>query len=143
MYADYYSSDIVTHDDVTEKSEAMNISGYTIRIEAQNYNVRLGTSKVLYAKIYDAEDNDITEMYVDSEYNWNFDIVQTKSLQEQLITNIESYLETYEDDYGNLKYRFKCKFKFIGDERYIDYNILATCKIENLSSDVSLDIIAL
>lgn len=143
MYADYYSSDVVTHEDAMEYAEKMNAKGYVMKIEAPNYNVKIGTSKVLYAKIYDAEDNDITELFIDSECDWNVDIVDVKTLKDSLITNFDSYLDVYKDVYGNKKYRFKCKFKFDGDEQYINNNIIVTCKIEELSSEVSLDIIAL
>jgi hypothetical protein len=132
MYADYYSSDVLPHD---EKDSVKN-KGYAISIESANYNVKLGTSKVLTAKVYDAENNDVTSLYYDSEFIWDFEINQTKTIQENLIIIDKDYSLKE----GN---KFKCKFKFNGDEQYLNHNIKVICKIEDMSSDVLLDIIAL
>ena len=131
MYADYYASDISAHDDVYEKEEVNDNNGYRIEIEAANYNVKLGTSKVLSARIYDANDKDVTEEFYNSEYIWT-------------LNGVPDELIVFDNDYslkdGN---RFKCKFKFDGDESYIDNNIEVTCTIGNMTAKVALDIIAL
>ncbi len=131
MYADYYVSDIVPDENLDDVK-----NGYKIVIEAVNYNVKIGASKVLTAKIFDAEENDVTSDYSTSECVWSFELVKVREIQEELIV--------VDDDYsskdGN---KFKCKFKFNGDEKYIGHNINATCMIDNMSTEISLDIVAL
>ena len=133
MYADYYSSSIVPVEEELENNTSNNCN---IVIEAANYNVKLGTSKVLTAKIYDAENNDVTNEYVDFECIWSCELAEEKTEQEELIIIDEKY--SLKD--GN---KFKCKFKFDGDEQYLGQNINVTCKIDDMSTTVSLDIIAL
>ena len=132
MYADYYASDVYPKDEY----ESVISTGCNIVIEAANYNVKLGTSKVLTAKIYDAENNDVTSEYLNSECIWNFEIVKAESVQDELIVVDEKY--SLKD--GN---KFKYKFKFNGDEQYLGQNINVTCKIDDMSTNVLLDIIAL
>lgn len=132
MYANYYSSDVLPE----ENKESFDYSKYTMVIESANYNVKLGNSKVLTAKIYDAENNDITKIYSGYECIWNINLEQSEDIQEQLIVVDECY--SLKD--GN---EFKCKFKFNGDEQYLGNNINVTCQIDNMSTEVSLDIVAL
>lgn len=138
MYADYYISNVEV--DANDNFDCTkNVQNqYTLIIEAANDKVKLGTSKVLFAKVYDGNNNDVTDLYKTSEYAWSFNYKNP-----DLITNQEFLLDEYYDDNGNSKYRFKCKFKFIGDEYCLDDNINVTCKIEDLSSDILLDIVAL
>ena len=126
MYPDFYDSDVNP-----ESSQNCNIA-----IEAPNYNIKLGASKVLTVKIYDEEKNDITEMYKDSECIWDFGLENSVFDKKKLII--------VDDDYslkeGN---KFKCKFRFDGDEKYLENNIIVTCRIEDMFAEVLLDIIAL
>lgn len=132
MYADYYASDVLP----VEPDEKD-----ILVVESANSNVRLGVSKVLTAKVYDSEKNDITEMYKNSECIWTFKLVQVKT-KNDLIFIEKTWLEEYEEN-NKQKYRFKCKFKFNGDEQYLGHNIEANCTIDNLSENVSLDIVPL
>lgn len=126
MYADYYSSTILPES---------NQKG-TMAIESSNFNIRLGSSKVLTVKIYDFENNDITDMYRGSNFAWSFELMQTKILQEELIVIDEEYSKKE----GN---EFKCKFKFNGDEQYLGCNIKAICQVDDMIADVLLDIVPL
>ena len=132
MYANYYSSDVLPE----ESKESFNYDKYTMIIEAANYNVKLGNAKVLTAKIYDAEKNDITSMYSNHECIWDIGLEKTDTAQEQLIDIDKDY--SLKD--GN---KFKCKFVFNGEEQYLGSNINVTCKIDNMSAKVLLDIVAL
>lgn len=132
MYADYYASDVLP----VEPDEKD-----ILVVESANSNVRLGASKVLTAKVYDSEKNDITEMYKNSECIWTFKLVQVKTKNDLIIIE-KTWLEEYEEN-NKQKYRFKCKFKFNGDEQYLGYNIEANCTIDDLSENVFLDIVPL
>ena len=126
MYADYYSSDIEPGHDEKQPS-------YRLVIHSSNYNVRLGTSKVLTAKIYDAYDNEIIDRYPSIKCIWNFNI-----------NDGDNKLIVVDDEYGSKPgNEFKCKFKFNGDEKYIDKNIYVTCQFDEMIADAQLDIIAL
>lgn len=133
MYADYYVSDVLPK---KEHDNIIQIKENTIVIESANYNVRIGTSKVLNAKIYDSEKNDITNEYLNSDFIWNAELIQTEVQGEELISVDKDYC--FKE--GN---KFKYKFKFNGDEQYLGKNINVTCTVENMSTNVLLDIIAL
>lgn len=126
MYADYYSSNVLP----------INNDKGSLVIEAPNYNVRLGTSKVLSVKIYDSENNDITNTYSGSQCIWDIEMEHVTDVQEELIIIDESY--SAKD--GN---EFKCKFKFNGDEQYLENNIKVSCIIDNMAANVLLNIVAL
>lgn len=136
MYADFFASDVspCSNDD-SFNCNNLNYDKYTMIIEAANYNVKLGTSKVLTAKIYDAENNDVTSEYLSSECIWNVELVGTSSEGNLIVIDEDYHLKD-----GN---KFKCKFKFNGDEQYLSQNINVTCKIDNMSTNILLDIIAL
>ena len=145
MYSNYYSPmhngcdekchiDPCVSDnfDCTEQS----FNKHTVIIEAQNYNVKLGYSKVLTAKIYDAENNDVTDMYKDSECAWNFKLEDMNLNRKKLIVVDEDY-SLKEDN------KFKCKFRFDGDEQYLGHNITVVCKIDDMIAEVLLDVVSL
>lgn len=137
MYPDYYASDVVQpcindNFDCTELKH----NDYTLIIEAPNDKIKLGYSKVLTAKIYDAENNNVTDMFKDSECVWNFKLENTDIVRKKLIVIDEDY--SLKD--GN---KFKCKFMFDGDEKYLQNNITATCQIDDMFADILLDVIAL
>lgn len=132
MYPDYWDSNVLPKQD----EENLECKGYRLSIEAPNYEIKLGNSKVLTAKIYDAEDVDITDMFKGSECIWTFKMDDKNLSSEDLIVVDESYgLKE-----GN---EFKSKFKFNGDEQYLRNNIIVTCQIDDLSANVTLDIVAL
>lgn len=138
MYADYYTSNVEAdaNDNFNCRSESYN--KYTLAIESVNDKIKIGATKVLLAKVYDGENHDITELYKDAKCDWNFN-----GIEPALIDNAQSWLDEYYDDNGALKYRFKCKFKFIGNEHYLNTNVNVVCRVEDLSSDITLDIVAL
>ena len=41
------------------------------------------------------------------------------------------------------KNKFKCKFKFLGDEKYLSQNLTVKCTVGKLESNIILDITAL
>ncbi len=141
MYADYYSSDFTPDIEPCKNDEdfdcnQLNYDKYTMVIEAVSDKVKLGSSKVLNVKIYNAVNEDVTYEYINSECNWTFELNDEEMNQEDLIIVDEEY--SLKD--GN---KFKCKFKFNGDEKYLNYSINVTCKIENLSANFKLAIVAL
>lgn len=132
MYADYWSSNVPPQkgkEDVIHKE-------HKLIIEAPNYNLKLGYTKILTAKIYDANNNDITDMYKDSECIWNFKLENVDLNRKKLIVIDEDYKLKE----GN---KFKCKFKFDGDEQYLQHNITVTCQIDDLIANVKLDVTTL
>ena len=132
MYADYYSSIVVPK----EEDENVLHKQYRLVVEALNYNVKLGYTKVLTAKIYDGQNNEITNVFKDSECIWNFKLENENLERKRLIVIDEEYSLKEEN-------KFKCKFKFDGDEKYLGQNITATCQIDNMTTEVLLEIITL
>ena len=132
MYADYYSSAVTPKEETeVEMSRTTDI----LSVEAVSYNVRVGGSKVVYAKLLDQEGNDVTSNYDGSQLEWSFEIKDEVYTEEGLISIDESY--RYKD--GN---QYKCKFKFNGDEAYINKRITAKVKLGNLSASADLNITA-
>ena len=127
MYANYYSSTIIPKE---EKEDVLNKQCKLI-IEALNYNIKLGYSKIITAKIYDAQNNDITNVFKDSECIWNFKL-ENENLERKKLIVVD---EEYGLKEGN---KFKCKFKFDGDEKYLSQNITVTCQIDNMTAEVFL-----
>lgn len=130
MYADYYSSTVIPEEENVQEG-----STNTLFIEAVSYNVRIGGSKVVYAKILDINGNDVTNTYDGSQLEWSFKIKDDEFAEDNLIEIDEAY--RYKD--GN---QYKCKFKFNGDEDYIDKRITATVTINNISASADLNITA-
>ena len=91
---------------------------------------------ILTAKIFDAENNDITDVFKDSKCIWDFKLDNTILNKKKLIVVDKDYSLKE----GN---KFKCKFKFEGDEQYLGHNIIVICQIEDMFSETSLDVIAL
>lgn len=128
MYADYYSSTVVPKEEVEQNS-------YTLSVEAKTYSVRVGGSKVVYAKILDNNGNDVTNNYDSSQLEWSFSFKDNKFAENNLIKIDESY----KSKEGN---QYKCKFKFNGDETYLNERITVTVKLNNLSASADLDIVS-
>lgn len=143
MYADYYKSDIKPDINDNFDHNKITYEKYTLVIESVNDKVKLGTSKVLYAKVYDGQNNDITELYKNDQYTWNLQGIDFSEKENELITEQEFTVDEYRDENDKLKYRFKCKFKFIGNELYLEDRINVTCQVDDLSANILLDIIAL
>lgn len=132
MYPDYWSSNILPK----QSEENVLYKKGKLAIEAQNYKVKLGYSKVLTAKIYDSEDNDITDIYKDSKCVWDFNLENVNLVRKKLVVIDEDYSLKE----GN---KFKCKFKFDGDEQYLRHNIIVTCQIDDMIANVPLDVVTL
>lgn len=143
MYANYYASAVKPDYNDNFDNDKITYEKYTLIIESVNDKVKLGSTKVLYAKIYDGQNNDVTELYKNDECIWSLQGVDFLDDENELITNREFTLDEYFDVNNNLKYRFKCKFKFTGDEYYLEDRIHATCHVDDLSANIYLDIIAL
>lgn len=129
MYPDFWSSSVIPK----QNEENVLYKKSKLAIEAPNYKIKFGYSKVLTAKIYDSEDNDITDMYKDSECIWDFKLENTDLVRKKLIVIDEDYSLKE----GN---KFKCKFKFDGDEKHLNQNIFVTCKIDDMTAKIPLDV---
>lgn len=130
MYANYYASNITPEEIIVEEQNTD-----TISIEAKSYNVRIGGSRIVYAKITDSSGNDVTDKYDGLSLQWKF-VLQDETLDAiGLIVKDEDY--RLKD--GN---QYKCKFKFNGDEKYIDKKIIANVTLNNLSASADLTITA-
>lgn len=138
MYADFYAFDVTLqciNDDFDCKE--LNYSKYTLVVESINNNIKLGASKIITAKIYDAYNNDVTNMFKDSECIWNFKLDDNMAIERKKIIVVD---EDYSLKEGN---KFKCKFKFDVDEQYLGHVITVTCNIEDMFANVQLNVIAL
>lgn len=132
MYADYYSSTIIP-EEVTPEIEA---TTDVLSIEAKTYNVRInGGSKVVYAKILDQDGNDVTNNYSGEDLIWSFKLKDSNEDITSLILEDSTYNEANKDKY-------KYKFKFLGDEIYLNKIITVTLKINELSANADLDIVS-
>ena len=132
MYADYYSSTIIP-EEVTPEIEA---TTDVLSIEAKTYNVRInGGSKVVYAKILDQDGNDVTNNYSGEDLIWSFKLKDSDEDITSLILEDSTYNEVNKDKY-------KYKFKFLGDEIYLNKIITVTLKINELSANADLDIVS-
>lgn len=135
MYADYYSSTVVPEEQ-TELDENTDI----LSIEAKTYSVRInGGTKIVYAKIVDSEGNDITNKYDSSKLEWSFTF-EKEDLSEININDLIIVDTNYSKK--DEKNKYKCKFKFNGDETYLNERIKINLKIENLIADAELDIVS-
>jgi len=132
MYADYYSSTIVPEEVISDMKVITNI----LSIEAKTYSVRInGGSKVVYAKILDNDGNDVTNNYSSDDFIWDISFKDNEFAKDNLIVIDGSY--SLKD--GN---QYKCKFKFKGDETYLNKRITVTLKINELSATADLDIVS-
>ena len=126
MYANYYSSAIVPKEQ--EQNQC------TLSVEAKTYSVRIGGSKVVYAKVIDYNGKDITDDFDSSKLNWDFSFKNNKLDINDFIVVDVGY--TSKDE----KNKYKCKFKFKGDESCLNEIITVTAKLDNLVASVDLDI---
>ena len=130
MYADYYASDIIPEENIPEEQNTDILS-----IEAKSYNVRIGGSRIVYAKFTDCNGNDVTNNYDALSLQWKF------TLQDESLDSIN--LITKDDEYHNKDgNQYNCKFKFNGDENYIGKKIIATVTLNNLSASADLIVTA-
>lgn len=132
MYADYYSSTIVPEEQPIISEE---INTDILYIEAKTYSVRIGGSKVVYAKILDNDGSDVTNNYNSDDFIWSFTFKDNDCAEDNLITIDEAY--SLKD--GN---EYKCKFKFKGDETYLNERITVKLKVKDLSANADLDIVS-
>lgn len=132
MYADYYSSTVVPEEIQPEIETNTDI----LSIEAKTYSVRInGGSKVVNAKVLDKNSNDVTNNYDSNNFIWNFKLKDSDEDITSLIVEDSAYNELNKD-----KYKFK--FKFLGDEKYLNKIITITLKIDELSANADLDIVS-
>ena len=119
------------------------ISGNTERIDAIEAN---GVSTVLQEPITVAgltgvfgagnyNNNDVTNNYHSSQLEWSFHLKDSDFTEDNLIIIDETYSLKDENQY-------KCKFKFNGDESYLNERITVTVKLNNLSASADLDIVS-
>lgn len=134
MYADLLD-DTVT---ATEKDEVkgVNLHGYQLSIQAKNNLVKLNSVKILEAHITDGSNKDITSKCNDMECKWEI------KLDNDETGILSTPLLSFDTDYMT-KNKFKCKFKFLGDEKYLSQNLTVKCTVGKLESNIILDITAL
>lgn len=148
MYADYYSSTVVPEEIPIIKDEETGSETETgtgaetevntdiLSIEAKTYSVRInGGSKVVYAKILDKDGNDVTSNYNSDDLVWSFSFKDNESAEDTLF----SIDQAYGIKEGN---EYKCKFKFLGDEAYLNERITVKLTINELSASADLDIVS-
>lgn len=134
MYADLFDDTTIA----IEKDEVkgVDLHGYQLSIQSKNNLVKLNSVKILEAKILDGNNTDITSECKDIECKWDIKIEGDK-------TGISTVpLLSFDDDYMNNN-KFKCKFKFLGDESYLTKNLTVKCTVGELESNITLDISAL
>ena len=136
MYPDYYDSDVKSCINDNFDCKSLNYNKYTIVIESVNNKVKLGMSKVLTAKIYDADNNDVSDMFKNSQCVWDFKLDDITLNRKELFIIDNNYSLKKEN-------KFKCKFMFDGDEKYLEHNITVMCQIEDMLANIQLDIVAL
>lgn len=156
-YADINKSDIPPCDNDSFDCNKLKYEQYTLILDAANDKIKIGTSKVLSAKIYDGNKVDITGECLDLECSWSFElwektqrwennqlkydwsVIDKNPVRNGLIVIDETYMVKAKENK-----EFKCKFKFNGDEQYLNcYAINVTCKIGSMSSNILLDIVTL
>ena len=130
MYADYYTVDITPEEIVIEEKNTDILS-----IEAKSYNVTVGGSRIVYATIVDVNGNDVTNNYDNLSLRWNL------KLQDETLDSLGLFEIDEEYRYKD-KNQYKCKFKFNGDESYINQKIIATATLNGLSATAELIITA-
>ena len=140
MYADYYSSTVVPEEvpivTESEEPEEPEVNTDILSIEAKTYSVRInGGSKVVYAKILDKDGNDVTNNYNSDDLVWSFSFKDNESAEDTLF----SIDQAYGVKEGN---EYKCKFKFLGDEAYLNERITVKLTINGLSASADLDIVS-
>ena len=133
MYANYYSSAIVP-EETTGINEEVNTD--ILSIEAKTYSVRInGGSKIVYAKILDKDGNDVTNNYNSDDLRWSIFIKDNECIEDSLI----SIDKAYSLNEGN---EYKIKFKFLGDETYLNERITVKLAINDLSASADLDTVS-
>lgn len=132
MYADYYSSTIIPEEVPLDKEITKDI----LSIEAKTYGVRInGGSKVVYAKVTDYNGNDVTKKYDSNDLIWNCELKNCEHDINTLISIDKNYSSKEENKY-------KLKFKFLGDEQYLNKIITVKLKVKDLSANADLDIVS-
>ena len=137
MYADYYSSSITPEEVLpdVEGSTSSTTNTDILTIEAKTYSVRInGGSKVVYAKVLDGDGNDVTNKYNSDDLIWSF-----KFKDIETVNTLISIDEAYSMKSGN---EYKKKFKFLGDEQYLNKRITVDVKLKDLSASAELDIVS-
>lgn len=134
MYADYYSSTIVPEEIPIIKEEEPVTD--VLSIEAKTYSIRVnGGSKIVYAKILDKDGNDVTNNYNSNDLVWSFSFKDNECAEDILFDIDKTYSLKDENEY-------KCKFKFLGDETYLNERITVKLTINGLSAYADLDIVS-
>ena len=132
MYADYYSSTVIPKEEISNVEICTDI----LSIEAKTYSVRInGGSKIVYAKILDKDSNDVTNSYNSDDLVWSFSFKDNKFAENTLISIDKSYGLKEGNEY-------KLKFKFLGDEAYLNERITVKLSINDLSASADLDIVS-
>lgn len=133
MFSDYYSSDVLP--EKTDEVDHANINQtiYRLAVEAPNNMVKLGNSKVITARMYDANNKDVTEEFKNENCSWNIEMTN-KQLREVLFVIDKNYSK---------ENPFKFKFRFVGDEKYLGENVRVVCTLGKYTEEILLDIVTL
>lgn len=114
MYADYFDSEILPTDPDKPTITSSSIYG---KITASTSTLKIGGSyKTLTVNLYDINGNDITDLYSDAKFNWNY-IIDGK----QNIENIVTWLNGTSFN--------KKKIKFSNDRNYLEKILKVDCEI--------------
>lgn len=133
MFSDYYSSDVLP--EKTDEADLANINQTTYRlaVEAPNNLVKLGNSKVITARMYDANNKDVTEEFKNENCSWSIEMTNKK---------LREVLFVIDKDYSK-ENPFKFKFRFVGDEKYLGENVRVVCTLGKYTEEILLDIVTL
>lgn len=123
MFADYYKTDIKPDD---EEENIVQPEGY-ISLKCTVAQLKVGGSyRTITATCFDKLDMDVTTSY--SDFIWEYTINGEDA---------SALLDIKQIDIN------KIKIKFIGDEYYIEKNLVVKCISGTLNGELELDIVAL
>lgn len=130
MFADYYDLNSVP----TNPTEEKLYETYDLcRLSASTPTLKIGGSyKLITAKIFDGQDDEVTSLYPDATYTWSCDIDGIE------LTDVAKWLQTANPN--------TIKIKFAKDRSYLGKTLHISCMIEcqdqkPLKGELNLDLI--
>ncbi|MBQ4523329.1 MAG: hypothetical protein IJA10_10320 [Lachnospiraceae bacterium] len=128
MYADYYDSNIEPSDQQTSVDVESNIYG---KIIASTSTIKVGGSyKTMTLKLYDKDNNDITNDYLHASFDWECNIDGVDDLD---LSNIITMIKGKEFN--------QRKIKFADDRRYLNKILNVKCTIIKDTDVINTDVI--
>ena len=114
MYADYYTSEIAPTDTTEPIFTQSSIYGI---ITASTSTIKVGGSyKTLTVNLFDGVGNDVTDLYSDAKFNWNYIIDEKRNIE-----NVVTWLDGTSFN--------KKKLKFSNNRDYLEKILKVECEI--------------